>query len=468
MTRSLSSTAAAVLLNIALIAPAGAQVAYEFGYKDRVFDQNYVLPDELRQSQITAIGNAVSLVGLVNQALADAPSNPTVKKILNGQCGELLVLNAPLPSGAMTDAQRAIEQFPNVTVARSEADDLVKVPCGLQVRAFYAAFVDAASQEYQLRRLADHIRRTFADDWFTSAQIADPAIQGGVQRLAGLLARADRLTRKGMALPEDIRTPLKEGTFKARIQSLADDAAYGALDAKLTALEQRAGQELVRLQADRKAQQEGAERDALRKRLIAEAERAVTAAKNALDIDRADLQRSLMRAQMDLSYGSGTVDYFRSVVQHGEKNLQAAITERDRLLEHLAALDRTEGGSVKADDFGVAPALASTPAPASNVCIAGQRCRIAERTVFCSSFEDMKALLGRPVGPERRQILATLKARGACVLMEQGTIVTARGPSQAVTPAGEGPVGVVAVTTTVGQRGYVLTSALAADQTASR
>ncbi len=127
--------------------------------------------------------------------------------------------------------------------------------------------------------------------------------------------------------------------------------------------------------------------------------------------------------------------------------------------------DGYEAWKTFAIPFGALGATeAATPSPATSsvgTCEIDQTCRVVEKTVFCKSFNDLKAVLEKPVGAERRKLLTTLKARGSCSLLEVDTSLTTSGSSRQVTPADEPPVELVLGSLAGGERGFVLKSALA-------
>lgn len=88
MIRPFIPIATAVLLSAVSFFPAHAQNTFEFGMKDRVFQQDYVLPDEVSQEQIDLIKVGAVAIALVNPNFSKIVADTQgLRARLHGECG---------------------------------------------------------------------------------------------------------------------------------------------------------------------------------------------------------------------------------------------------------------------------------------------------------------------------------------------------------------------------------------------
>lgn len=452
MMQNRSRLAAGTALALLSAVEASAQERLEFGYKDRIFEQKYVLPEEMTADQ--AFGFSMVALGLNALGLVPGPSNPAVEKMLGGTCAgtfaATFVRNAP-----STDSQRALEDQPDVPQQRPPAGTRVKVTCEQQVTLFYEAFSDQLSTDRQLRHLAKEISARFADDWLSTGDMKDPTLRKGAQRVADFGIRVDRIRRKGGDVAGDLKTALTAKTVLGRMKDFADDATYAAVNEGLTRAETEVNIELTRIyaeaqrQRDEALQKQRAEQEAERRRVELEEKR------RDLDARIASARSSLKSAEENVAAtpfvrvpGSGRPEYARAgqvVVDEFRETLA-------QLLRQRKALDGAVSAEVQPQRTAGSPAHDGI----------GQSRTVSEKTIFCRSLDLMKAVLGRPIGPQRKAALANFKAQGLCTLLDVGTEVITSGPLRPVTPIGEAPVMVVAGSTRTGQQGFLLASALTA------
>jgi len=149
MTRPFFPAALAVLATCVSVIPANAQNSYEFGYKDRLFQQEYVLPDEISQSDLKQYGQAMMTLGLLNPEFAKIGGDQAaIRKRLGGECAQRF-LNGLAPKNP-TMAQQRIEATP---APQQTENQVIRTPCDLQVLVYLAATMDASSTSRQLEGL---------------------------------------------------------------------------------------------------------------------------------------------------------------------------------------------------------------------------------------------------------------------------------------------------------------------------
>ncbi|OYZ85875.1 MAG: hypothetical protein B7Y01_05490 [Xanthobacter sp. 17-67-6] len=265
MTRPFLPAALAVCIAVTLPLPANAQSALEFGYKDRLFQQEYVLPEEMSQSQVRAYFNAVMTLGLLNPEYAKIGGDQAaIRKRLGGECGARFF--SGLAPSSLTAAQQRLEAMPNPAPSENY---IIRTPCDLQVLLYLAASMDAASTSRQLDSLRTLIQERYVDDWVTPDRATDPVFIQSARKLAALWARTNRLTAKGVKAAGVISADLEAGPLTTRVAKFNDAATYAAVDARLTALEEQAPGLLERERAEAAVRQKEEARNAYREQLIA-------------------------------------------------------------------------------------------------------------------------------------------------------------------------------------------------------
>ena len=464
MTRPFLPAAFAVCIAMTSTLPANAQSSFEFGYKDRLFQQEYVLPDEMPQSEVKQYAQAMITLGLLNPEFAKIGGDQAaIRKRLGGECGQRF-LRGLAPTN-LTMAQQRIEAMP---APQQTENYVIRTPCDLQVLVYLAATMDAASTSRQLEGLRISIQERYQDDWVMAAQATDPVFIQSARKLAALWSRANRLTSKGVLAAGKISGELEAGPLTARVAKFSDAATYATIDAQLAALEQQAPEIIQRAQAEAAERQKEQARIAYREELIAGANGDVARVKQALEVELSNYENAKMRAELNpdpTGELTRNLELNREEIARIEGDLKKAIAARERLFAHLAKLD-AQVGSV---DTPPAPqASRVVPLTDTGECRAGATCSTKEKAVFCNGLPALQAVLARPAGTERRNLLRALMGRGECAILEVGTEVATRGPVRSVTPVGEAPVEAVAATIEPGRRGFVLLNGLSGAQTASR
>ena len=296
-------TATIALLALS-ISPALAQRSVEFGYKDRIFEQKYVLPDNVSAAQVAT---AVLLLAV----RLPGGQDPRLIEAMGGQCASTFVKDVgleTLASPERTPTQVALDQLPSdarVEVPRPGMMEAFSTPgmpdeaCVLQEMLFRQAYQDSLSTERQLADLARRIRQRFATSLVPAAKVKDPQWRQAADRLAVIAARAQRLQRIDQPRLE-ARKSLggeKEQTMYNAIVELMTTAAFqttsdelDALEAEILAdaqarLEQRQSEARQRQQAEEAARQAQKAREQ-------EEELARDAARRAEDAARAEAMRA--------------------------------------------------------------------------------------------------------------------------------------------------------------------------------
>ncbi|MBA4790208.1 MAG: hypothetical protein H2042_10970 [Rhizobiales bacterium] len=441
--------------------PAAAQASFEFGYKDRIFKQQYVLPEEIPASRLNEVALALVAIAMANPTTATVVTDPNVlRRQLQGECGVILLRR--LAPGPMTDAQRALAKMPDALDPMP--DRLIKVTCNAQVLYFVAASADPASTDRQLDDLARYIPERFRDDWVMIDRIQDARLLPSLKKFATLWFRADLLKRKGVSGAADILSELESGPFSLRLSKFADAEGYDPVDARLTSLENDAVQRLPRLQAEDAASRKEREQAAYAARLLREADDAVARAEGYLKGKTEEYENAAMRARLNpdpTSTAARVAAFLEDQVTRAKADLKGVIADRETLKAHLA---QVANGTPATPAQPQAQAQPGDP----SMCFAGERCSILSKTIFCETLGQMQAVLAKPAGPQRRKLLHDLMARRVCLVLEPGTLLYPHGDLLTVTPIGEAPTKAVAAKLETGREGFVLESAVGSHQTASR
>lgn len=249
--------------------------------KDRVFQQDYVLPDEVSQEQIDLIKVGAVAIALVNPNFSKIVEDTQgLRARLHGECG--LSLTQRMVPTALTDLQKRVEQLPAASVDRK-----AKTTCPMQVILYSIALSDPNVMQTQLDWLAKAIPRRFADDWVDPGTADDPAFLARVRDYAALVSRADRLKSKGITLDASITGPLESGPYVERVTAVAAPPVRARLDAQLTALEEEAPALWKRREAEAAEKRMAEEQKAYIAQLIANADHDVRQAEETLAKARA-------------------------------------------------------------------------------------------------------------------------------------------------------------------------------------
>lgn len=164
-----NATFAAVILAALGPAPALAQRGVELGYKDRIFEQNYLLPDHMNALQAAQINVTLTLRRATGLGLFDS----RLIRAAGGICARAWFMTLPDPDLTAPVHATLARMPPGKGVANPVPDDpgtLMNRPatqddmCVAQFLLFERAWQDPASMEQQLAELAKEMRTRFAAD----------------------------------------------------------------------------------------------------------------------------------------------------------------------------------------------------------------------------------------------------------------------------------------------------------------
>lgn len=197
-----NATFAAVILAALGPAPALAQRGVEFGYKDRIFEQNYLLPDPLDEHQaMVAAMLAMARPGAKHDGQPGLPGRHVIEA-MGGACVDALYPDPYVMEKSPT--QLELERLGNVKVpgdpgmggGKSRTERQL---CLWQMSLFDTAFADPLSTDSQLDDLSRYMRKRYQAAWVSSADIADPKVMEGARRATVLAIRISRLKHFGVA-----------------------------------------------------------------------------------------------------------------------------------------------------------------------------------------------------------------------------------------------------------------------------
>ncbi|MFG1433026.1 hypothetical protein V5F44_18550 [Xanthobacter sp. V2C-8] len=457
------------LLATALATPALAQRGIEWGYKDRIFEQKYVLGPLLNDMDRFA---AVIALQLRLAPRFDGRPNlpaPRIMEALGGVC-RLIVAMAVRP-GEPTPSQRELDeaaaaqpkppQSPPAPTAQSDEDR----DCVVQLLLFETAYGDSLATDAQLSGLARDMRRRFRDVWMPEAFANDPAVLEGLRHAAAAGARVERLERAGVDIPAPLREALLEpgrGDFPGSAHNWARPERHGPLENQLTALEDAAARPLLDAKKAAEAQRAQeraaaaaqAREDEARKEAEQARDRAEAPRRNRIE----NLQDEIERADKDLEQEYAIARISRDRPPYA-RDRQASI---DRIRERRAKLDaelRTLQGLGADRPMPVqvaAPPAQPAPAATAGACQLNTRCPVIELTLFCRTPQQLAAVLSQRPGRERKQVLGTLTASGDCRQVRAGETLAWTAPITLIQPQGEAAAELVPGTLADGTSGFML------------
>jgi len=500
-----NATFAAVILAALGPGPALAQRGVEFGYKDRIFEQKYLLPDGLNAFEVQ---NYLLMSGL--RAMATTGGNGFDRRVLEaagGTCAGLFVGSQTLPD--RTPAQTAIDRTPESQETQSP-EELVRRPasndelCSAQMRLFQVAFTDSMSMDHQLAGLAKSMRTRFAGEWVSPSELADPRMQRAAFSVHSIMTKLYRLAAHGIEVPTDA----SGGTFEDAAGAIASirrlllaakshPVGLDRYDARLSAAEEAAAVTLAEQAARKEAEEKKAreerqhelERERVSERMNSEwmiAARNRDNQKHQIETKLRDakiqvdtLERDIQITKRDLEHDKvGTPEYR---YQQSRFNIQRSdlAKARDRLATALAEMAKFNGDispQTNAAGASISPppsaqpqtALAAptpTAMPSSNAsgslavaedCQQGRVCRVIEITLFCRTPQQMAAILSQRPGPARRQMLTAFTASGDCRKVGPGGTLAWTAPIARIQPQGEAEAELVPGTLADGSAGFML------------
>jgi len=237
-----NGTLAVLALAALLPVPASAQRSVEFGYKDRIFEQKYVLPEAVNAVQLELVSGASFLQALKSGGSPDK-LDPTLLAAGGGTCAAFFVSAQAEPTP--TEAQAAIQKFGKRRdsggwdeVSRSPVTEDKK--CVAQLMMFRAAYADSLSTEGQLTQLSSAMRSRFASEWLSQAEVGAARMRQAAARMKAISTRVERLADYGIDIPGDLLAQFERPNAKASLVALGDEPLFAAIDARLSAIEAQA------------------------------------------------------------------------------------------------------------------------------------------------------------------------------------------------------------------------------------
>lgn len=253
-----NATFAAVILTALGPAPALAQRSLEFGYKDRIFEQNFLLPDHMNALQAQQVNVTLTLRRATGLGLFDS----RLIRAAGGICVRAWFMSLPDPD-LTAPVHATLARMPAAKVDGDAAPDdpgtLMNQPatqddmCVAQFLLFEKAWHDPASMEQQLAWLAKDMRTRFAADWLSDRDAMDPDMIMAGTRLKAIFIRTLRLQRLGLdAMPDEVGSGQKTGRpLRSIILQVRDDAFYDRLNAQLTQIEEETANAFLKAEQEK-------------------------------------------------------------------------------------------------------------------------------------------------------------------------------------------------------------------------
>ncbi|MFG1412731.1 hypothetical protein V5G24_16605 [Xanthobacter sp. VTT E-85241] len=480
----------------------------EYGYKDRIFEQKYVLPEKPSDNELVMLRLSLMMIGITPEQI-DGFFNAELAQAMGGLCDWAALqkkgVSRPPPSPAQNLIAQAPEPLSKLDAKPRRPEVTGTELCLAQTVLFKKAYGDGLSTDRQLSDLAAATRRRFAANWIPQAELQRTDVQTAAQRLWTILWRVQRLAGVGVAVPAADGGALEDLPIKEALKQLVGDEPYATIDRRLTEIEEDTARSLQAREAARKQQnaqrQEVARRqeetqrqdearrqedtravrdaearerqaqaqaniaasalDAAQAR-VAWARQAVQSAERRLQERSAAIQADQARRMQSLAMGmargpSGMAQAFQGLAGGGgpdplegvRRERAQAQRELDQAMAALAALR-------SAQKVASASQAASVAQPSEERCVEGGRCTIVERTVFCRTPQQLTTLLSERPGPARRRVRDILTDAGECAVLDVGEALSWTGPRLAIQPKGEAAATLLPAQLADGRTGFVL------------
>ncbi|MFG1413779.1 hypothetical protein V5G24_21975 [Xanthobacter sp. VTT E-85241] len=494
----------------------------EYGYKDRIFEQKYVLPEKPSDNELVMLRLSLMMIGITPEQI-DGFFSAELAQAMGGLCDWAALQKKAVSRPPASPAQEIIAQAPEPL---SKLDAKPRPPevtgtelCLAQTVLFKKAYGDGLSTDRQLSDLAAATRRRFAANWIPQAELQRTDVQTAAQRLWTILWRVQRLAGVGVVVPAADGGALEDIPIKEALKRLMGDEPYATIDRRLTEIEEETAralqareaarkqkdaqrQEEARLQEETQRQDEARRQEDSRAMRDAEAREGqakaqATAAADALDAAQgrvararqsvqaaerrlqersaaiqADQARRMQSLAMGMARGpSGMAQAFQGLAGGGgpdpleglRRERAQAQRELDQAMAALAALR-------SAQKTASASQAAPVGQPSEERCVEGGRCTIVERTVFCRTPQQLATLLSERPGPARRRVRDILTDAGECAVLDVGEALSWTGPRLAIQPKGEAAAALLPVQLVDGRTGFVLSGGvgMSAPATAQR
>lgn len=448
--------------------PALAQRSVEFGYKDRIFEQKYVLPDNVNAVQLGLITGGSFMQALQSGGSPDK-LDPALMTAAGGTCAAFFVDAQAEPP--LTDAQAAIRKFGQRrdsggwdAVSRSAVTQDKK--CVAQLMLFRAAYADSFSTQAQLAQLASAMRSRFASEWLSQSEIGTVRTQQAAQRLRAIWSRLERLSEYGIDVPSDMLAQFDQPSAKASLLAAGDERLSASTDARLSDLEAQAATSLQQRSEQQKAD---AKRAAEAERQAEQQARQERRLRQEQEDTRRRAERQLEEEMNNLRYRreklDGDIRLLRSRLVYENKGnggirltnqLNAALSEQAQIDRRLRELNGAPPPSSDSARPANQAANMNAQPTSGQSCGIGGACRVLELTLFCRTPQQMAAILSQPPGPARKQVLGVLSSSGDCRQVAQGEAITWTSAITTVQPSREPVAELVPGTLADGTAGFML------------
>ncbi|MEP9365825.1 hypothetical protein [Xanthobacter sp. VNH20] len=494
----------------------------EYGYKDRIFEQKYVLPEKPSDSELVLLRLSLMMIGITPEQI-DGFFSAELAQAMGGLCDwaalQKKAVSRPPPSPAQDLIAQAPEPLSKLDAKPRPPEVTDTELCLAQTVLFKKAYGDSLSTDRQLSDLAAATRRRFAANWIPQAELQRADVQTAAQRLWTILWRTKRLAGVGIAVPAADGGALEDIPIKDALKQLMGDEPYTTIDRRLTEIEEETAralqareatrkqqdaqrQEEARLQVETQRQDEARRQEDTRAMRDAEARERqaktkATAAADALDAAQARVARARQAVQsaerrlqersaaieadqarrmqslaMGMARGpSGMAQAFQGLAGGGgpdplegvRRERAQAQRELDQALAALTALRSTQKTASSSQ-------IASVAQQSEERCVEGGTCTVVERTVFCRTPQQLITLLSERPGPARRRVRDVLTEAGECAVLDVGEALSWTGPRLAIQPRGEAAATLLPARLADGRTGFVLSGgvAMAAPATAQR
>ncbi|OYY88215.1 MAG: hypothetical protein B7Y12_04830, partial [Rhizobiales bacterium 24-66-13] len=236
-----------------LALPASARS--EYGYKDRIFEQKYVLPETLSDDELVMLRLLFMTIG-TTAAQIDAFFGAELAQAMGGLCDTVVVLKTAVSAPPLSPAQdiiaKAAQSSPAPTSKPQRSGSSTDELCLGQTVLFKFAYADSLSTDRQLSDLAAATRRRFAASWIAPAELQRTDMQTAARRLSDVRSRVARLATVGVVVSAADGGAMQDTPVKQTLKQLTGDEPYTTIDRRLTEIEEEAVRSLQAREATRR------------------------------------------------------------------------------------------------------------------------------------------------------------------------------------------------------------------------
>ncbi|MFG1400092.1 hypothetical protein [Roseixanthobacter pseudopolyaromaticivorans] len=317
----------------------------EYGYKERIFEQKYVLPEKPTDDELIQLRLGLMLLG-ADPGQVDTLFSAELAQAMGGMCDTVVILKKVVSRPPPSEAQTVLTQAAESGTAQAVKMQRPEVPgaelCLAQTVLFKKAYADSLSTDRQLSDLAAATRRRFAAHWIAQAELQRPQVLAAAQRLSNILQRVARLAAVGVVVSAADGGAMLDSPIQEALTQLSGDEPYATIDRRLTEIEEEAVRSLEERGATLKQQQARYEEEA--RRLDETRRQELDRAIHGTEAPRAQVQAPTVTpttiAANALDAAQARVARARQAVQSAERRLQersAAIqADQARRMQSLA------------------------------------------------------------------------------------------------------------------------------------